>query len=38
MFFQNRLYSSDSGTQFSFRGTGPSLGGRIYIGIHSTFY
>jgi hypothetical protein len=38
MYFQNRLYSSDSGMQFSFRGTGPSLGGRIYIGIHSTFY
>jgi hypothetical protein len=38
MYFQNRLYSSDSGMQFSFRGTGPSLGGRIYIGIHRTFY
>jgi hypothetical protein len=37
MFFQNRLYSSDSGMQFSFRGTGPSLGGRIYIGIHRTY-
>jgi hypothetical protein len=37
MYFQNRLYSSDSGMQFSFRGTGPSLGGRIYIGIHRTF-
>jgi len=37
MYFQNRLYSSDSGMQFSFRGTGPSLGGRIYIGIHRTW-
>jgi hypothetical protein len=37
MYFQNRLDSSDSRTQFSFRGTGPSLGGRIYIGIHRTW-
>jgi len=37
MYFQNRLYSSDSGVQLGFRRTGPSLGGRIYIGIHRTF-
>jgi hypothetical protein len=38
MYFQNRLYSSDSGVQLGFRRTGPNLGGRIYIGIHRTFY
>jgi hypothetical protein len=37
MYFQNRLDSSDSGVQFSFRRSGPSLGGRIYIGIHRTW-
>ena len=37
MYFQNRLYSSDSGVQLGFRRTGPSLGGRIYIGIHRTW-
>ena len=35
--FLNRLDSSDSGVQLSFRRTGPSLGGRIYIGIHRTW-
>ncbi len=37
MYFQNRFDSSDSGVQLSFRRTGPSLGGRIYIGIHRTW-
>jgi len=37
MHFQNRLDSSEQRTQFTFRRTGPSLGGRIYIGIHRTF-
>jgi hypothetical protein len=37
MYFQNRLYSSDSGVQLGFRRTGPNLGGRVYIGIHRTF-
>ena len=35
--FVNRLDSSDSGVQFAFRRTGPSLTGRIYIGIHRTW-
>jgi len=35
--FLNRFDSSDSGVQLSFRRTGPSLGGRIYIGIHRTW-
>ncbi len=35
--FLNRLDSSDSGVQLSFRRTGPSLSGRIYIGIHRTW-
>ena len=35
--FVNRLDSGDPGVQFSFRRTGPSLTGRIYIGIHRTF-
>jgi hypothetical protein len=35
--FLNRLDSSDSGVQLSFRRTGPSLGGRIYVGIHRTW-
>jgi len=37
MYFQNRFDSSDSGVQLGFRRTGPSLGGRIYIGIHRTW-
>jgi len=37
MYFQNRLYSSDSSMQFSFQRPGPSLSGRIYIGIHRTW-
>lgn len=38
MYFQkNRLDSSESRLQLGFRGTGPSLEGRIYIGIHRTF-
>ena len=38
MYFQkNRLDSSESRLQFGFRGTGPSLGGRLYVGIHRTF-
>ena len=37
MYFQNRLDSNDSGVQFSFRRSGPSLGGRIYVGIHRTW-
>jgi hypothetical protein len=37
MYFQNRLDSADSGVQMSFRRAGPSLGGRIYIGIHRTW-
>jgi len=36
--FLNRLDSSDPGVQLTFRRTGPSLSGRIYIGIHRTFY
>ena len=35
--FVNRLDHNDSGVQFSFRRTGPSLGGRIYVGIHRTW-
>jgi hypothetical protein len=35
--FLNRFDSSDPGVQLSFRRTGPSLNGRIYIGIHRTF-
>jgi hypothetical protein len=36
--FVNRLDSSgDSGVQLGFRRTGPSLTGRIYIGIHRTW-
>ena len=37
MYFQNRLDTSESGVQLGFRRTGPSLGGRIYIGIHRTW-
>jgi hypothetical protein len=35
--FVNRLDSSDPGVQFRFSRTGPSLTGRIYVGIHRTF-
>jgi hypothetical protein len=36
--FVNRLDSSnDTGVQLSFRRTGPSLTGRIYVGIHRTW-
>ena len=35
--FVNRFDSSDSGVQFRFSRTGPSLTGRIYFGIHRTF-
>src|SRR5262249_39250621 len=39
MYFQNRLDSSgDTGVQLGFRRTGPSLSGRVYVGIHRTFY
>jgi hypothetical protein len=37
MHFQNQMEYGSSGTQFSFRRQGPSLGGRVYIGIHKTF-
>jgi hypothetical protein len=37
MHFQNRLEPMAQGMQFSWRRTGPSLGGRVYIGIHRTF-
>jgi len=35
--FVNRLDQADSGVQFRFSRTGPSLTGRIYIGIHRTW-
>jgi hypothetical protein len=35
--FQNRLEPRSQGLQFSWRRTGPSLTGRIYIGFHRTF-
>ena len=35
--FVNRLDSGDTGVQFRFNRTGPSLTGRIYIGIHRTW-
>jgi hypothetical protein len=35
--FVNRLDSTDSHIQLGFRRTGPSLTGRIYIGIHRTW-
>ena len=35
--FLNRFDSSEQGVQFSFRRTGPSLSGRIYVGIHRTW-
>jgi hypothetical protein len=37
MHFQNRFEPAAQGLQFSWRRTGPSLGGRVYIGIHRTF-
>jgi hypothetical protein len=38
MYFQNQMNAPSQGTQFSWRRTGPSLGGRVYIGIHRTFH
>jgi hypothetical protein len=35
--FVNRLDQNDSGVQFRFNRTGPSLTGRIYLGIHRTW-
>ena len=36
--FQNEIESQRSqGLRFSFRRTGPKLGGRVYFGIHRTF-
>jgi hypothetical protein len=37
MHFYNQLERAPHSLQFSFRRQGPSLGGRIYIGIHKTF-
>jgi hypothetical protein len=37
MHFQNRIEPRPQGFQFSWRGTGPNLGGRIYLGIHRSF-
>ena len=37
MYFQNQMDAPAQGLQFSWRRTGPNLGGRIYIGIHRTF-
>jgi hypothetical protein len=37
MHFLNQMEYGSAGMQFSFRRQGPSLGGRIYIGIHKTF-
>jgi hypothetical protein len=37
MHFQNRVEPPTQGMQFSWRRTGPNLGGRVYIGIHKTF-
>jgi hypothetical protein len=37
MNFQNQLDSSGGATQFSWRRTGPALGGRIYVGIRRSF-
>jgi hypothetical protein len=37
MHFQNQLEPHPQGFQFSWRRTGPNLGGRVYIGIHKTF-
>jgi hypothetical protein len=38
MYFQNQMDAPTQGTQFSWRRTGPGLGGRVYIGIHRTFH
>jgi hypothetical protein len=37
MHFQNQIEPRPQGFQFSWRGTGPNLGGRIYLGIHRSF-
>ena len=37
MHFQNQMDAPTQGLQFSWRRTGPSLVGRVYIGIHRTF-
>lgn len=37
MHFQNQLEPRPQGLQFAFRRTGPSLTGRVYIGIFRTF-
>lgn len=37
MHFHNQLEPAPQGLQFSLRRQGPSLGGRVYIGIHRTF-
>ena len=37
MYFQNQLEPRPQGFQFSFRRTGPNLGGRVYLGIHRSF-
>ena len=37
MHFYNQLERTPHSLQFSFRRQGPSLGGRLYIGIHKTF-
>jgi hypothetical protein len=35
--FQNQLEPQPQGFQFSWRRTGPSLGGKVYLGFHRTF-
>lgn len=35
--FKNELDPDSSGMQYSWRRTGPGLGGRIYVGIHRRF-
>jgi hypothetical protein len=37
MHFLNQMDAPTQGMQFSWRRTGPNLGGRVYIGIHRTF-
>jgi hypothetical protein len=37
MHFHNQLEPTPQGLQFSFRRQGPSLGGRVYIGVYKTF-
>lgn len=37
MYFQNQLEPRAQGFQFSWRRTGPNLGGRLYLGIHRSF-